>query len=68
MDETLKQAFSDWKNRKAYIDNNGNYHVKNEGKSSEKIASWNKYIKKMYNSVSEFHKAAITARKKDYYE
>lgn len=58
MDEILKQAYNDWISGKAYIDNNGNYHIKNTGSSSGAIASWNKIIKSKYKSVSEFHSDA----------
>ena len=58
MDEILKQAYADWNNGKAYIDNNGNYHIRKTGSSSGAIASWNKNIKTMYKDVSEFHQEA----------
>lgn len=53
----IQQAFQDWHERRAYIDGNGNYHVKGERKSGGPIAPWNKEVKRTFANVSEFHKA-----------
>lgn len=57
----IQQAFTDWKGRRAYIDGNGNYRIKAEGKSSGPVASWNKAVKAEFPNVKDFHEAATAA-------
>lgn len=54
----IQQALADWNSGKSYVDGNGNYHVKREGKPSGPIAPWNKEVKKAFADTGEFHKAA----------
>jgi hypothetical protein len=54
----ISQAFNDWNSNRGYVDARGNYHVKEEGKTSGPIASWNKQAKAQFKNVSEFHEAA----------
>lgn len=61
----VQQAFRDWKERRAYIDNNGNYHVKAEGHPSGPIAPWNKEVKKLFKNASELHAAARAEAESD---
>ena len=46
-----------WVNNRAYIDGNGNYHMKGYNFSGP-IASWNKAVKRAFDDVSAFAKAA----------
>ena len=46
----VKQAFADWNDSSAYLDNNGNYRVRTRGADgylspSGKIAPWNREVK-----------------------
>ncbi len=54
----IQQALADWNSEKAYVDGNGNYHIKTEGKVSGPIAPWNKEVKRAFADTGEFHKAA----------
>lgn len=56
--ERITQAFQDWRSRRAYVDNSGNYRVKSEGRSSGPVAPWNKEVKAKFGSVKEFHDVA----------
>ena len=56
--DTIMQAFKDWKEDRAYIDNKGNYHVRKGTSRSGPIAKWNKEVKAQYKTNEEFHKAA----------
>jgi len=58
----IAQAVRDWLTGKAYIDNQGNYHVKAEGSSSGPVASWNKEAKARFKSPSELHQYATKDR------
>lgn len=55
---SIQQAFKDWKEGRAYIDNAKNYRVKTERRSSGNVAAWNQEIKRLFPTVSDFHKAA----------
>ncbi len=55
---SVQQAFRDWNERRAYVDNQRNYRVKRQGSSSGPIAPWNKEVKRLFPSCAEFHAAA----------
>jgi hypothetical protein len=54
----VTQALKEWATNRAYVDGNGNYHVKGEGKRSGPIAPWNKEVKRAFATTDEFHNAA----------
>lgn len=59
----VQQAFHDWNEHRAYVDNGGNYRVRPEAATpthrlSGKIAPWNKEVKRLFPSGAEFHAAA----------
>lgn len=54
----VAQALRDWGANRAYIDGKGNYRLKSEGKSTGKVAPWNKEAKKHFKDVSDLHEAA----------
>ncbi len=62
--EIEEEALRAWAENRAYIDGQGNYHLKrtdDEGNSispSGPIAPWNRAIKSKYKSVSDFSQAA----------
>lgn len=63
----IRQAFRDWNERRAYLDNGGNYRVRSEPatpthRPGGKIAPWNKEVKRRFASCSEFHAAAVASR------
>jgi len=60
---TMEEAFQAWRSREAYIDGQGNYHVRRPGHSSGPIASWNKAVKAAYATVTAFHQAAGAAER-----
>jgi hypothetical protein len=65
--EPIRQAFRDWNERRAYLDNGGNYRLRPEPatpthRPSGKIASWNKEVKRRFANCSEFHAAAVASR------
>ena len=51
----VEQGCKAWLSGNAYIDDNGNYHLRPQGKISGPIASWNKAVKSNFSSVSHFH-------------
>ena len=51
------EAFEQWLENRAYIDGQGNYHVK-EPYERRRIAPWNKEVKRAFKTVSVFHDAA----------
>ncbi|MFH0811162.1 MAG: hypothetical protein V2A77_11970, partial [Pseudomonadota bacterium] len=55
----IRQAMSDWNEGRAYIDNRGNYHVKDQPGPTGRgpVAPWNKAVKGAFPDVSAFHKA-----------
>ena len=60
---TIKQAFRDWNEHRAYLDNGGNYRVRSEPatpthRPSGKIAPWNREVKRLFADSGEFHRAA----------
>jgi hypothetical protein len=68
----VRQAFGDWRSRRAYIDNAGNYRLKEKqvtdargtrwtGKGT--VAPWNRTVKKAFPDVTEFHDAAAEFEK-----
>jgi hypothetical protein len=61
--DAVQQAFRDWIERRAYVDNGRNYRVRLEPatptrRPSGKIAPWNKEVKRLFPSCAEFHAAA----------
>ena len=54
----IQQALQDWNSGKTYVDGQGNYHIKREGKPNGPIAPWNKEVKKAFPDTGDFHKAA----------
>lgn len=54
----IRQAFADWNEHRAYLDNGGNYRVKRDGGSNGPIALWNKEVKRLFADSGEFHRAA----------
>lgn len=56
---SIAQALADWRANRAYIDGNGQYHVKREGRPSGPIAPWNQAAKHAFASVSDLHVAAF---------
>lgn len=61
--DAMKQAFEDWNARRAYLDNAGNYHLREESATPThstrgKIAPWNKEVKAAFKGNEDFHKAA----------
>lgn len=55
----VAQALGDWRKGRAYIDGQGNYHVKRDGRSSGPIAPWNKAAKRRFATVTDLHHAAM---------
>lgn len=55
--EEIQIAMRMWLANAAYIDGNGNYHVKGYNVSGP-IAFWNKAVKRMFACVSDFSEAA----------
>lgn len=61
--DTVQQAFRDWNEHRAYVDNGGNYRVRPEAatpthRPAGKIAPWNREVKRLFPSSAEFHTAA----------
>lgn len=61
--DTVQQAFRDWNEHRAYVDNGGNYRVRAEAATPTHrprgtIAPWNKEVKRLFESCAEFHAAA----------
>src|SRR5215208_445304 len=59
----VQQAFDDWNEHRAYVDNGHNYRVRPEAatpthRPSGKIAPWNKEVKRLFPSSADFHAAA----------
>lgn len=54
----IEQALADWRNDRAYIDGNGNYHVKAEGRRSGPVAPWNQTAKRAFATVTDLHNAS----------
>lgn len=54
----VRDALVDWQSKRAYIDGNGNYHIKTEGKPSGPIAPWNKAAKAKFKTPTDLHDAA----------
>jgi hypothetical protein len=68
MTKSILQAFRDWNDSSAYLDNNGNYRVRTRGADGYlsprgKIAPWNKEVKRAFADSGEFHRAARSARR-----
>lgn len=60
---TLQSAFRAWIERRAYLDNGGNYRLRSEPATPThhprgKIAPWNREVKRLFPSSFEFHQAA----------
>lgn len=60
---TVRQAFRDWIERRAYLDNGGNYRLRPEPatpthRPKGKVAPWNREVKRLFASCREFHAAA----------
>jgi len=65
---TVRQAFRDWNEQRAYIDSGGNYRVRPEAatpthRPKGKIAPWNREVKRLFPSSAEFHAAARAVRR-----
>jgi hypothetical protein len=61
--DAVQQAFRDWNEHRAYIDNGGNYRLRPAPATPTHrpkggIASWNKEVKRLFPSCREFHAAA----------
>lgn len=61
--DAVQQAFRDWNEHRAYVDNGGNYRVRPEAatpthRPAGKIAPWNREAKRLFPSSAEFHTAA----------
>lgn len=66
--EQLAQAFADWTSKRAYIDNAGNYRIRDMAEvagimtpvqgGKGQIAPWNKAVKAAFPDVAAFHQAA----------
>lgn len=68
MNESIQQAFRDWNESRAYIDNGGNYRVRPEAATPThrprgKVAPWNKEVKRLFSSCAEFHAAAQASKR-----
>jgi hypothetical protein len=64
--DTVQQAFHDWNEHRAYVDNGGNYRLRPEAATPTHrprggIAPWNKDVKRLFPSCAEFHAAAQAA-------
>jgi hypothetical protein len=64
----VHQAFHDWNEHRAYVDNGGNYRVRLEPatpthRPAGKIASWNREVKRRFANCAEFHRAAKEAER-----
>lgn len=57
--DPIEQAKRDWLSERAYVDGQGNYHIKTEGGVSGPIAPWNKEAKRHFKDVMELHYAAL---------
>jgi hypothetical protein len=55
--DAIHQAFRDWNDGRAYTDGR-NYRVKLGTSTSGPIASWNREVKRLFATCSEFHRAA----------
>jgi hypothetical protein len=68
----VQQAFRDWNENRAYLDNGGNYRVRPEAATpthrpkGRKIAPWNKEVKRLFSDSGEFHRAAQKAKANGY--
>jgi hypothetical protein len=65
--DSIQQAFRDWNDSSAYLDNHGNYRVRKRSADgylspSGPIASWNKEVKRRFVNCSEFHAAAVASK------
>jgi hypothetical protein len=65
--DTVQQAFRDWNEHRAYVDNGGNYRVRPEAATPThrprgKIAPWNREVKRLFANCHDFHVAATTIR------
>lgn len=55
----IDEAFRSWMDGHAYLDNAGNYRVREGTKGrSPTIAPWNRYARELYPDNADFHKAA----------
>lgn len=61
---TLVTAFRAWRDKKVYIDKQGNYHIKEEGKEKGAFAPWNRDVKKTFATFDDFLTAYKKASKK----
>lgn len=57
--EDINQALIDWREGRAYIDGQGNYHVKRYRHHSGPIAPWNKAAKQRFATVTDLHRVAF---------
>jgi len=61
---TVLTAFRNWRDKKVYIDGQGNYHLKAAGKEKGPNADWNKTVKKAYPTFADFMTAYKKASKR----
>lgn len=54
----IDQALQDWRAGRAYIDGNGNYHIRRDGRASGPVAPWNRAAKTFFAGVEALHRAA----------
>jgi len=64
-DTQVQEAFRAWRSREAYIDGQGNYHVRRPGCGSGPIAPWNRAVKATFDNVTAFHRAAQEAEREE---
>jgi hypothetical protein len=66
----VQQAFRDWNDNRAYLDNGRNYRVRPEPatptyRPKGKVASWNREVKRLFADSGEFHRAATEFRTRE---
>lgn len=69
----VQQAFRDWNEGRAYVDNGRNYRVRPEAatpthRPSGKIAPWNREVKRLFADSGKFHRAAKESRRQESHE
>jgi len=63
----IDQAFKDWISGEAYLDNSGNYRLRDRSRGLSgrgQIAPWNKAVKRRFRNNEEFHNAATATKQK----
>lgn len=59
-EEVQRKILEDWGSGRAYLDNNGNYRLKAEGRSKGPVAPWNRQAKMSFPSCDVLHWNAVT--------